>query len=129
MPCCFNERMSQPQQYNYQPPAPLSPSDQRLWATLIHLGGIFFGILPSLIGYLVLRDRGDFVREHTRVALNFHINVLIAAIIFTFLTLILIGAFLLLALAILIIVFSILAAVAANGGRYYQYPLSYQFIK
>jgi uncharacterized Tic20 family protein len=119
--------MSQPPAY--QPPSPLSPADQRLWATLVHAGGIFFGILPSLIGYLVLKDRGDFVKEHTRIALNFHINVLIAAMICTLLSLILIGVFGLLVLGIVVVVCSILAAIAANNGQYYQYPLSYQFVR
>src|SRR5690554_102229 len=38
------------------------PSDEKLWATLVHIGGIFFGPIPALIGYLVLKDRGPFVR-------------------------------------------------------------------
>jgi uncharacterized Tic20 family protein len=107
----------------------MSPADQRLWATLIHIGGIFFGILPSLIGYLVTKDRGAFIREHTRVALNFHLTVLIAAVAGGILSVILIGIFILLALAILIVVFSILAAIAANEGKYYRFPISIAFIK
>jgi uncharacterized Tic20 family protein len=118
-----------PPQYTYAPPSPLSPEDQRLWATLIHVGGIFFGILPSLIGYLVAKDRGAFIREHTRVALNFHLTVIIAAFACGILSIILIGVFLLIALGVLIVVFSILAAVAANAGQYYRIPLSIQFIK
>ena len=107
----------------------MSPEDQRLWATLIHMGGLFFGILPSLIGYFVLKDRGEFVKEHTRVALNFHINVLIAGAICGLLSLILIGVFLAVVLGIVVVVCSILAAIAANRGEYYQYPLTYQFVK
>jgi uncharacterized protein len=118
-----------PPQYTYAPPSPLSPADQRLWATLIHVGGIFFGVLPSLIGYLVAKDRGAFIREHTRVALNFHLTVIIAAFACGILSIILIGVFLLIALGVLIVVFSILAAVAANAGQYYRFPLSIQFIK
>jgi uncharacterized protein len=121
--------MSQTPQYTYQPPPPLSPADQRLWATLIHIGGIFFGILPSLIGYLVLKDRGDFAREHTRAALNFHITYLIAAVISGILVLIFIGALLLFALYVVNIIFSIMAAVAANSGQYYRYPVAYEFVK
>ena len=118
-----------PPPYAYAPPSPLSPADQRLWATLIHVGGIFFGILPSLIGYLVARDRGAFIREHTRVALNFQLTVIIASFACGILSIILIGVFLLIALGVLIVIFSILAAVAANAGQYYRIPLSIQFIK
>ena len=52
----------------YQGPSQLSPADEKLWATLVHIGGIFFELLPALIGYLVLKDRGPFIRQHTAAA-------------------------------------------------------------
>ncbi|WP_228511050.1 DUF4870 domain-containing protein [Curtobacterium sp. VKM Ac-1393] len=113
----------------YTPPKPMSPEDQRLWATLTHIGGIFFNFVAPLVAYLVLRDRGGFIREHTRVALNFHITVGIAYVVSGILTLALIGALLLPIIAILTIVFGIMAAVAANQGQFYRYPLSIEFIK
>jgi uncharacterized Tic20 family protein len=118
-----------PPQYSYAPPPPMTPENQRLWATLIHVGGIFFGILPSLIGYLVTKDRGAFIKEHTRVALNFHITVLIAAFVCGILSIILIGIFLLFALEILVVIFSILAAITASEGNYYRFPISIEFVK
>jgi len=118
-----------PPQYTYAPPPPLNPSDQRLWATLIHVGGIFFGVLPSLIGYLVTKDRGDFIRQHTRAALNFHITLLIAYVACGVLALILIGVFLAFVVEIVAIIFGILAAIAANGGQLYRFPISIEFIK
>lgn len=113
----------------YTPPKPMSPEDQRLWATLTHIGGIFFNFVAPLVAYLVLRDRGGFIREHTRVALNFHITMGIAYVVSGILTLALIGALLLPIIAILTIVFGIMAAVAANQGQFYRYPLSIEFIK
>ena len=118
-----------PPQYTYAPPPPLNPSDQRLWATLIHVGGIFFGILPSLIGYLVTKDRGDFIRQHTRAALNFHITLVIAYVACGVLALILIGVVLAFVVEIVAIIFGILAAVAANSGQLYKFPISIEFIK
>ena len=56
----------QPGGPQYQPPRPMSPEDQRLWATLTHIGGIFFSFVVPLVAYFVLRDRGQFVREHNR---------------------------------------------------------------
>lgn len=107
----------------------MRPEDEKLWATLIHVGGIFFGFLPSLIGYLVLKDRGPFVRDHTATALNFQLTMLIAAIVGSILTLVLIGFFILVGVSIAILVLSILAAVAANRGQAYTYPLTIPFIK
>jgi uncharacterized protein len=113
----------------YQSVQPLSPSDERLWATLVHIGGIFFGFLPALIGYLVLKDRGPFVRAHLVTALNFQITMLIASAIGGVLVLLVIGIFVLIAISIVIIVFSIIAAIAANNGQPYKYPLSLELVK
>jgi uncharacterized protein len=112
----------------YQPASPMSPSDERLWATLVHVGGIFFWFIPSLIGYIVARDRSAFLREHSRSALNFQLTMLIASVISSILVIILVGFLMLAAIGIIILVFSIIAAVEANAGRYYRYPLAIQFI-
>lgn len=68
----------QPPQYPAAP-QPMNPADERLWATLVHVGGIFFNFVPALIGYLVLKDRGPFVRAHTATALNFQLTLPIKA--------------------------------------------------
>jgi uncharacterized Tic20 family protein len=117
-----------PQPPYYQPTPPMSPQDQRLWATLTHIGGIFFPILVPLIAFLVLKDRGAFIAEHTKTALNFHITVIIGYLIAGLLTLVLIGFFLIFAIAILVIVFGIIAATKANAGEKYEYPLTIRFI-
>lgn len=110
-------------------PQPLSPSDERLWATLIHVGGIFFGFIPALVGYLVLKDRGAFIRAHTQTALNFQLTMLIGYIVGYITTFIFIGFLVLAAVGIVILIFSIIAAIAANKGEQYSYPLTIQFIK
>jgi uncharacterized protein len=110
-------------------PQPLSQSDERLWATLIHIGGILIGFVSPLIGYLLLKDRSSFVREHSRQALNFQITLAIAYVVGWVLAFVLIGFLLIAAVWVVNIIFSILAAVAANKGEMYKYPLTIQFIK
>ncbi|MDQ0575168.1 DUF4870 domain-containing protein [Agromyces albus] len=112
----------------YEQTNQLNPADEKLWSMLIHLGGIFFGFIPALVGYLVLKDRGPFVRAHTATALNFQITMTIAMIVSSILTIILIGFLLMAAIGVLIIVFSIIAAVKANQGQPYSYPLSIKFV-
>lgn len=114
---------------SYPVAPPLSPSDERLWATLIHVGGIVIGIISPLIGYLVLKDRSAFVRDNGRNALNFQITVLIGYVVGGVLTLVLIGGLILLAVWVVNIVFSIIAAVASNRGEVYTYPLTIPVIK
>jgi uncharacterized Tic20 family protein len=113
----------------YQTNNQLNPADEKLWATLIHVLGIFFGFIPALVGYLVLKDRGPFIREHTTTALNFQLTMLIAAVIGGILTLVIIGFIIILAVEVVVIVFSIMAAINANKGLSYSYPLSIKFIK
>lgn len=106
----------------------MSPNDERLWATLIHVGGIFFWFVPSLIGYIAASGRSAFLREHSRSALNFQLTMLIASVIGGILSLVLVGFLILAAVGIIVLVLSIIAAVEANAGRYYRYPLAIQFI-
>ena len=108
---------------------PMSTSDEKLWSTLVHIGGIFFSFVPALIGYLVLRERGPFVRAHTTTALNFQLTMLIASVVGSILSIVLIGIFILFAVWVVVIVFSILAAVAASQGREYRYPLTITFVR
>ena len=111
-----------------QPSQPLNPADEKLWATLIHVGGIFFNFIPALIGYLVLKDRGPFVRAHTATALNFQLTLLIASFVGWVLTIVVIGFVILAAVWVVNIVFSIIAAIAANKGEWYTYPMSIKFV-
>lgn len=115
---------------------PMRPEDEKLWSTLVHIGGIFFGFLPALIGYLILKDRGPFVRSHTAAALNFQISMAIYVFAGTIVSipLMLVGIGFLtiwlipIAASVLIFIFSIIAAVKANQGQFYTYPLAIRFV-
>ncbi|HWL77605.1 DUF4870 domain-containing protein [Microbacterium sp.] len=111
------------------PPPSMTPADEKLWSTLVHLGGLFFGFLAPLIGYLILKDRGPFVRAHTATALNFQLTLIIAYIVGGLLTIVFVGIFIIFAAYILNIVFCIVAAVKANAGQWYTYPMSIPFVK
>lgn len=116
------------QPYGAPPSQQMSPADERLWATLIHVGGLFFNFIPALVGYLVLKDRGPFVRAHAATALNFQLTLLIAYLAGVILTIVIVGVFVLIALPIVNIVFCIIAAVKANRGEWYKYPLTIPFV-
>lgn len=113
----------------YQAQTPMNPPDEKMWATLIHIGGILFSFLPALIGYIVLKDKGPFIRAHATTALNFQITLLIAYVVGGILSIVLVGLLVMLAAWILSIVFGIMAALTANKGEWYTYPLTIKFIK
>ncbi|WP_173923904.1 DUF4870 domain-containing protein [Agromyces sp. Marseille-P2726] len=117
-----------PPQNPYEQSRALSPNDEKLWATLVHIGGIFFSFIPALIGYLILKDKGPFVRAHTATALNFQITMAIAYVVGYILIFIVVGIFVLIAVWVLTIIFSIIAAVKANQGQPYTYPLAIKFV-
>ncbi|MES2171688.1 MAG: DUF4870 domain-containing protein [Actinomycetota bacterium] len=107
----------------------MADNDSRLWATLIHLGGIFFHVVPALIGFVVLGDRGAFIRNETRSALNFQLTLLVGYVAGFFTVWILVGFAVLVACVVFNVVFSILAAIAANRGEHWDYPVSITFIR
>ena len=125
---CGSVTSPNPQPYG-DPTTPMNPSDEKLWAVLINLGGIFFSFFPALIGYLALKDRGPFVRAHTATELNFQLTLLIAYAVGGILLVVLIGIPILIAAGILAIVFPIIAAVKAGNGQWYTYPLSIPFVR
>jgi hypothetical protein len=103
-------------------PPPSSVSDDRMLATLAHIGGIIAGFIPSLIIYLIKKDSSPYVRKQAAEALNFQITVTIASIVSTILIIVVIGLFLVMAVWVINIVFCIIAGVAANRGDDYEYP-------
>ncbi|GAA2869135.1 DUF4870 domain-containing protein [Microbacterium arabinogalactanolyticum] len=117
-----------PGPYYAAAPQPMNPADEKMWSVLVHVGGILFDFIPALVGYLVLKDRGPFVRAHTASALNFQLTMLIGYFVGAILSLVIIGLFIMLAVAVVTIVFSIIAAIKAGNGEWYQYPMSIKFV-
>ena len=116
-------------QYAAAAPAPLSDSDQRLWATLAHIGPIIIGFVAPLVIWLIYKDRGRYVADQAKEALNFQITVTIAATISSILIFAIIGLVLLPIVLIAALVLMIMAAIAANKGQAYRYPVSLRLVK
>ena len=116
-------------QYAAAAPAPLSDSDQRLWATLAHIGPIIIGFVAPLVIWLIYKDRGRYVADQAKEALNFQITVTIAATISSILIFAFIGIVLLPAVLIVALVLMIMAAIAANKGEAYRYPVTLRLVK
>ncbi|MGE5294476.1 MAG: DUF4870 domain-containing protein [Solirubrobacterales bacterium] len=103
--------------------------DARTWGMFAHLagfGGIVIPAVGSIVGPLVIwllkKDQYPFVDDQGKEALNFQITMLIYGVVSALLWLLCIGTFLTLALAILDIVFIIIATIKANEGTRYRYP-------
>ena len=116
--------------------AKMEASQERTWAMIAHLAalavfiGIPFGnILGPLVVWLIKKEESSFVDDQGKEALNFNISVTIYAFAAAILILLVIGIILLIGIGIAMIVFIIMAAIKANSGEEYRYPLTIRFIK
>ncbi|UAJ77728.1 DUF4870 domain-containing protein [Leifsonia sp. ZF2019] len=126
-----------PQQPYAAPGAPLDAAQDKQWASFAHLGGILW-FLPSLIIWLVFKDRGQKADVEAKEALNWQITWIIVwvasqiigiILAFTGVGWLLFGLLIPWALYILNLVFSILGFVKVNSGGSYRYPVNFRFIK
>lgn len=112
-------------------PPPSSPSTDKLWILVCHLS-IFLGvglILP-LIVYLVYKsDPNSPITAHAKEALNFHISLFLYGVIGAILMIVVIGIFVIIAVAVGGMVLAIIAAIKASNDELYQYPLTIRLVK
>jgi uncharacterized protein len=133
------------------PPPPASePSilsaEEKQWAMFAHLSALLgilvtsvFGGWGSFIGpliiWLVKKDTMPFTASHAKEALNFNIMVAAIFLIMSAFAVMTFGIGLLLTVPVSILVgigalvFTIIAAMKANDGLDYRYPLNIRFIK
>ncbi|HQW07576.1 MAG TPA: DUF4870 domain-containing protein [Steroidobacteraceae bacterium] len=142
--------MSAPNPQNSTTPAapPAVPGrEERNWAMFAHLSALLGGLLTSgwagnigffigpLIIWLMKRETMPFVNDQGKEALNFAITVSIACFVLLLLTILSLGIGalltipLLMAIGIAALVFIIMAAIKANEGVAYRYPLAMRLVK
>ena len=121
-------------------------AEERQWAMFAHLSALAGGLLTSAIGgwgffigplviWLMKKDTMPFVADQAREALNFNITVsavFLVLMILGFVTLgigfLLIGPLMLL-IGIAALVFIVIAAIKANEGVAYRYPMTVRLVK
>ncbi|MCP4259167.1 MAG: DUF4870 domain-containing protein [Planctomycetes bacterium] len=128
----------QPQDVQGSPGSKELNKDARMWGMICHLAGLC-GLIPivpvigSVIGPLIVwqmkKDEFGFVNDQGKEAVNFQISIVIYTLVSGLLCLTCIGIFLLPVVGVFYLVFLLIAAVKANNGEYYRYPLIFRFIK
>jgi uncharacterized Tic20 family protein len=111
----------------YQGPAPTK--DDMNMAMLCHLLAIFTGFIGPLIIWLIKKETSRFVDDQGKEALNFQLTMLIGYVIGMATIWLCIGALICLAVIVVSIIFSIIAALAASKGTAYRYPFALRLIK
>jgi len=140
------DEQAQPQQPQAAPPAQQPATSggmgDNTWCLISHLSGLvgylgndIGGVIAPLIIYLVKKDTSPLIASHAKEALNFNISVAIYALALVLLMIVTfgIGALIavpgLIALGIFHLVFTIIAAIKANDGILYRYPLTLRLVK
>ncbi len=110
-----------------QMPLHSTPNDRTL-ATVTHLLGLVAGFLGPLIVWIVKKEESPYVAQQAKEALNFQLTMILYWVVSFFAMIILIGLLMLPVVLVLQFVLPIVAAVAANKGTAYRYPLTLRFI-
>jgi uncharacterized Tic20 family protein len=114
----------------------VSDSD-RTYTTLLHIsGGILSlgtaipGVIAPLVMWLIKKNDSHFIDDHGREAVNFWISMILYTLAIALLTAITcgVGAIFFIAQLIFGIICVIRAAIAANHGQYFRYPMCIRLI-
>lgn len=118
------------------PPSKEINKHARTWAMICHLAGLAGIFLPAtgnivapLVVWQIKKEDNPFIDEQGKEAENFQICVSIYFLISILLCFICVGAFLVAATILFFFIFTLIAAVKANNGFHYRYPLIIRFIK
>lgn len=106
----------------------------RQLAVLMHLSALtgyfipFANLIIPLVVWLVKKDESADIDAVGREVVNFNLSMLLYAVIGFILTFVLVGVLVLAGLWIFGIVVTIIAALRANDGWRYRYPVTIRFI-
>ena len=135
-----------PPQVTDQPAAGVPSAEEKQWAMFAHLSALAGAVVSSpfggcgtfigpLIIWLIKKDTMPFAASQAKEALNFNITVSAIFLMLLILTIITFGIGALLTVPVMLVVgiaalvFTIIAAVKANEGIEYRYPVTVRIIK
>lgn len=128
-------------------PTGTASAEEKQWAMFAHLSALLGGLLTSgwagsvgffigpLVIWLMKKDTMPFVDDQAKEALNFAITVSLACLVLMMLTILSLGIGALLTIPLLMIigigslVLVIMAAIKANEGVRYRYPIALRLVK
>jgi uncharacterized protein len=117
-----------------QPNMSLQTPEQRQMGLFLHLSQlanvIFFpiGIVVPIVIWQTQKDKIPALDAHGKMVANWMISSVIYGVVSVVLCFVLVGFFLLLALAVCGVVFPIVGAIKANNGELWDYPLTIKFL-
>jgi uncharacterized Tic20 family protein len=103
----------------------------RQWALFLHLSLLIpvIGLFVPIVVWQLKKDVLPGIDAHGRNAANWIISKIIYFVVSLVLMIVIIGIPMILALGVVSIVFPIIAAIKANGGEAWRYPLAISFFR
>ncbi|TMN32834.1 DUF4870 domain-containing protein [Pseudoalteromonas sp. S2755] len=105
------------------------------YCMLLHLSQLASFVAPGLglvlpvVMWATNKDKSEIIDQHGKAAINWLISLIIYSIICGILVFVAVGILGFVVLAILNAIFAIIAAIKANNGEVWVYPLSFNFLK
>ncbi len=120
----------------------MTQPEENTWGMICHLAALgmyvfptFGNIIGALVAWLVFKDRSVFADDQGKESLNFQLSLTLYSAIGIAFCIMTLGLGLLVVvplfgiMAILQIIFIVVAALEANKGVLYRYPVTIRFIK
>lgn len=120
---------------DFRPQMALQTNDEKQMGLILHLSQLAnlilfpIGVIVPIVLWQTQKEKMPALDAHGKMVTNFMISMVIYGVVSFILAFVLIGFFMLLALAIIGLVFPIIGAVKANNGELWEYPLTIKFIK
>lgn len=109
---------------------PVPTSDEKTLALVMHiLGLVGFGIISTLIIWLIKKDESAFLNKAGKELLNFQISLIIYLIAAAILTFCLVGIPILIAIGFGSLVLEIIGIIRISEGKIYRYPAILRLVK
>ncbi|BCB04375.1 DUF4870 domain-containing protein [Bacillus sp. KH172YL63] len=103
--------------------------DERMMAALIYILSFFTVFIGPLVIWLIKKDESDFIDFHGKEYFNFLISYGVYGFVSSILMVVLVGFILAPVVGALALVFTILGAIKAYEGEYYNIPTIFRLIK
>jgi uncharacterized Tic20 family protein len=111
------------------PADPVPNADEKNLALLMHvLSLVGFGLIGTLIVWLLKKESSPYLDKHGRELLNFQISLMIYVLASFLLVFILVGIPLLIVIGLGSLVLTIISLIKASEGKIYRFPLTIRML-
>ncbi len=110
-------------------------NDEKNWGMFCHVAVFAGAVIPGanivapLVIWLLKKDEYAFVNEQGKEVVNFQITVTIALGISFILSFFIIGFFLMIAVGVVSLIYTVLGIIKTSEGLSYRYPMSIKILK